>query len=181
MPGGAAARGGPFTTPRTHVFAPRKFAARDLPGHLALKPRAEFDLRQRIHKRGGRPAPVAAARALADSAFSAEEAAEARAFAAQPASRAADSDDEAELREEYRRAKAAQEEQHRHQLQESYEALARTSRSSAATDGLLRRRWFEDTVFRDQAARARPARPAPSNDLLHSAAHRRFLHKFVLT
>ncbi len=89
------------------------------------------------------------------------------------------------LLREYERVKRQKEEDERARLEARQQEIQLNSRvrllkgESVVTDYGLHKKWFEDTVFQNQAQEEKPPQTY-INDNVRSEFHRKFLQRFIM-
>lgn len=97
-----------------------------------------------------------------------------------------DEDDEAELMKEYEKIKKMREEEKRQKEREQAEKIKQQSQEEILTGNpllnanySLKKKWFEDTVFKNQAKNEPKVKKRFVNDTVRSDFHRKFIARSV--
>lgn len=87
-----------------------------------------------------------------------------------------DSDDEDAILQEYERVKKEREEKERQEIKDRVEQEGQVGEGYS-----LQRKWFQESVFRNQSVKEVKEKPEFCNDTVRSKFHKKVLHKFVWT
>lgn len=86
------------------------------------------------------------------------------------------SDDEEAILLEYERVKKEREEKERQEIKERVEEEGKVGEGYS-----LQKKWFQESVFRNQSVKEIKEKPEFCNDTVRSKFHKKVLHKFVWT
>mmetsp|Transcript_16436 Transcript_16436/g.25387 ORF Transcript_16436/g.25387 Transcript_16436/m.25387 type:complete len:91 (+) Transcript_16436:480-752(+) len=85
----------------------------------------------------------------------------------------------AKMKEEKEAEQRRREEEAQEDARQQEEAEAETGNPLMDASYSLKRKWYEETVFRNQARREAPQKKRFINDTVRSDFHRKFMSKYV--